>query len=130
MAKQDRPTPEKPEVSLADILNEMHAEGNFQLSVLATQDGLPVTTAPKKHNSELAAALVALIQKVSVQAKDQLYMGMIDEMTIRDENKNRLVCRQVALKNETLILAAIVPPDHCYRRVTNRAIRRILRFFG
>lgn len=129
MVNQDHSAEKAAKVTLVDILNEMHEKGNFQLSVLATQDGLPVATAPKKHNSDLAAALVALIRKVSVQAKDQLYMGMIDEMTIRDENKKRLVCRLVALNNETLILAAIVPPNHCYRQVTNRAITRIMRFF-
>ncbi|MBL7063182.1 MAG: hypothetical protein ISS49_03095 [Anaerolineae bacterium] len=49
----------------------------------------------------------------------------MDEVTIYDRDRVRLVCRYLTVGRERLILAALVPPGRCYRRVTNQAIRRI-----
>lgn len=110
---------------LADIVNEMHEEGGFTISVLATKEGLPIATAPRGQNSELAAAIIALLQQVSNETQSQLSMAPVDEVTIRDQDRVRLVCRYLVVGPEELILAALVPPDHYYRQVTNRAIKRI-----
>ncbi len=111
--------------SLADILRQMHEEGGFEISVLASKEGLPIATAPRGHNSDLAAAIIALLQQVSNETQSQLDMAAVDEVTIRDQDRLRLVCRYLVVGQEELILAALVPPDHYYRRVTNQAIRKI-----
>ncbi len=111
--------------SLADILNEMHEAGKFQISLLASKEGLPIAAAPPEHDSELAAAIIALLQKVSNDTQSQLGMATVDEVTIRDQDQLRLVCRYFVVREEELILAAIVPPNHYYRRVTNNAIKKI-----
>lgn len=112
-------------MSLADILSEMHESGGFTISVLASKEGLPIATAPRGHDSELAAAIIALLQQVSNETQSQLGMAPMDEVTIRDQDRLRLVCRQLVVGQEELILAALVPPDHYYRRVTNQAIKKI-----
>ncbi len=116
--------------SLADILREMHEAGNFKISVLVSREGLPIATAPADYDSELAAAMVALLQKVSNDAQAQLHLAEVDEVTIRDHDRSRLVCRYIVVGKERLILAAIVPPDTAYRRVTNQAIRQIRRLLS
>jgi len=93
--------------------------------VLASKEGLPIATAPRGHNSDLAAAIIALLQKVSDETQGELGMASVDEVTIRDQDRLRLVCRNFFAGKEELILAALVPPDHYYRHVTNQAIKRI-----
>jgi predicted regulator of Ras-like GTPase activity (Roadblock/LC7/MglB family) len=111
--------------SLKEILYEMHTRGKFQVSVLTSVDGLPIAAAPADYDSDLTAAIVALLQRVSNDARSGLKMAEVDELTIRDRNHIRLVCRYLVIGRERLILAAMVPPGRPYRRVTNRAVRQI-----
>jgi predicted regulator of Ras-like GTPase activity (Roadblock/LC7/MglB family) len=111
--------------SLSEILSQMNESGKFKLSVLTSIEGLPIATVPINHNSDLAAAMVALIQRASNDAQGQLGMNTVDEVTICDHDRTRLVCRHLILEKERLILAAIVPPGRPYRYVTNRAMRQI-----
>jgi len=111
--------------SLRQVLQEMRERGEFQVSVLTSTEGLPIVTVPPDYDSDLASAMVALLQRVSNDAQGQLGMSEVDEVTIRDKDHTRLVCRRFVVGRDELILVAIVPPDRSYRRVTNRAIRQI-----
>jgi hypothetical protein len=54
-------------------------------------------------------------------------MGLdeLDEVSIAQADKMRLICRHFSVGEERVILAAIAPPHQTYRRLTNRAIKRI-----
>ena len=108
-----------------DILQEMNSEGGFTRSVLATSEGLPIASDPENQDNEVASAMVALLQQVGNETQDNLHLAPVDEVTIRTENQNLLVCRKIISGNEWLTLCALVPPDQAYRRATNRAVRRI-----
>lgn len=116
---------ERPETSLAGVLCALCEAGQFQAVVLASTDGLPIATAPVGYDSDLAAALVAVLRKVSGEAQSQLGLAEIDEVTVRSHDRVFLVCRRLDVGFEELILAAIVPPGRRYRRVTNQAIKQI-----
>ena len=119
------PGAKKP-TSLKEILQEMHTTGKFQVSVLTSAvEGLPIATFPADYDSDLTAVIVALLQRVSNDARGGLKMAEVDELTIRDRDQTRLVCRYLVIGRERLILAAIVPPGRPYRRVTNWAVRQI-----
>lgn len=107
------------------MLYDMNKAGGFQVSVLSSMEGLPIATVPASYSSDLLAAMVALLQKVSNDAQGQLGMAQVDEMIICDHDRVRLVCRYLTIGGEKLILAALVPPNRPYRQATNRAIRRI-----
>jgi predicted regulator of Ras-like GTPase activity (Roadblock/LC7/MglB family) len=111
--------------SLKEILYEMNVGGRFEVVILASQDGLLIATEPADYDSEVTAATVALLRKVSSETREQLGMAALDEVTIRSSDRVRLVCRYLAVGEQGLILVALVPPDRYYRRVTNRAIRQI-----
>lgn len=108
-----------------EVLEQMTRNGEFTAAVLASDEGLPLASVPSPYDSDAAAAMVALLQSVSREARVQLSMAEVDELTISDRDRIRLVCRYVEANGEVLILAAMVPPNVYYRRVTNRAIRRI-----
>ena len=112
-------------ITFIDILSEMNQEGDFQRSVLATEEGLPIAAAPDQGDHDSAGALLSMLRRVSEEIQEQLEITGIDEVTIRDRERSRLVCRAIDSGSETLILAAFVPPGRYYRRATNRAIKRI-----
>jgi predicted regulator of Ras-like GTPase activity (Roadblock/LC7/MglB family) len=115
----------KEPTSFDQILSEMNLEGGFTRSVLATAEGLPIASAPMSPDHELASAMIALLQQVSVEAQDHLGLAPVDEVTIRTEQKAYLVCRRISSGEDWVCLGALVPPGKAYRRATNRAVRRI-----
>ena len=116
--------------SLEEILYAMNEAGGFRVSVLTSTEGLPIATVPADYDSDVTAAMVALLQRVGNDTQSQLGMAAMDEMTIYDCDRTRLVCRRIIVGRERLILVAIVPRGHCYRSATNRAIRRIRRLLS
>ena len=125
-ARSERATP----VSFADIVAEMYRTGDFGAVVLASADGLPIAVAPADYESDLPSAMVALVRGVSHDVQAQLGMAGLDEVTLLDRARQRLVSRYITAGSESLILAALVSPGRPYRRSTNRAIRQIERLLG
>ncbi len=111
--------------SFVDILKEMNLEGGFARSVLATSEGLPIASAPMRPDHELASAMIAMLQKVSLETQGHLDLAPVDEVTIRTEERVHLVCRTIPSGKDWICLCTLVPPGRVYRRATNRAIRRI-----
>jgi predicted regulator of Ras-like GTPase activity (Roadblock/LC7/MglB family) len=115
----------KATLTFDEILHEMNTDGGFIRSVLATSEGFSIASAPSTPDHELASAMIALLQQVSVETQDNLGLAPIDEVTIRTNENSYLVCRTIPSGNENLSLCAVVPPGRAYRRVTNRAVRKI-----
>ena len=70
-------------LSFDEILKEMNSDGGFIRSVLATSDGFSIASAPTNPDHELASAMIALLQQVSVETQDNLGLAPVDEVTIR-----------------------------------------------
>lgn len=125
MGNQQREAAPLRMTSFEKVLQRMNDQGHFKAAVLASNDGLPIATAPSVYDADTAAAIVALLQRVSKEARDQLDMAEVDEVTIFDRDRIRLVCRYMAVDGEKLILAVMVPPNRYHRHVTNWAMREI-----
>ena len=117
-------------MSLDEMLLSLHKEGQFEAAVLASGEGLPIATVPANYNTDKAAAMIAMLKRVSKEARDQFPLAEIDEFSILDSNRMRLVCRYLKVGGEELILAVIAPPDQSYRRMTNQAIKQIMEFLS
>lgn len=72
-------------------------------------DGLPLAIVPTNYGGDVAAAIAAMLRKVSDRAQSQLGMGEVDEVAIRDCNHTRLACRHIPDGKGGMILAVIVP---------------------
>jgi predicted regulator of Ras-like GTPase activity (Roadblock/LC7/MglB family) len=115
-----------PKVTFEETLERINREGNFEASVLATPDGLPIATAPAGYDSDVTAAMVALLQSVAQQTQDHVGMAPLDEVSVRASDHIRLVCRSFRVDGEDFILAVVVPREQRYhRQLTNRAIREL-----
>lgn len=115
-----------PKVTFEETLERINREGNFEASVLATPDGLPIATAPAGYDSDVTAAMVALLKSVAQQTQDHVGMAPLDEVSVRASDHIRLVCRYFRVDGEDFILAVVVPREQRYhRQLTNRAIREL-----
>jgi len=115
-----------PKVTFEETLERINREGKFEASVLATPDGLPIATAPAGYDSDVTAAMVALLKSVAQQTQDHVGMAPLDEVSIRASDHMRLVCRSFRVDGEDFILAVVVPREQRYhRQLTNRAIREL-----
>ncbi len=111
---------------LQRALEAVNREGEFEASVLASSDGLPIATAPSDYDPDITAAMVALLRSVVRETQDHVGMAQLDEVAVRASDRIRLVCRYFNANGEDFILAVVVPADRrYYRRLTNQAVRGI-----
>ncbi|MBU7044293.1 MAG: DUF2226 domain-containing protein [Theionarchaea archaeon] len=106
-------------------LKRLNIEGDFLASLVADVQGLPVAAMDSKYNNEMIAALSALVRDVSYRAESQLGFKNVDEVSLVDDDKIRLVCRYFQVGDNPYILSCLVPAHQTYRRLTNTAIREI-----
>ena len=117
--------PLKKQVAFEKILQEMNRAGDFKAALLSTTEGLSLASAPAGYEDEMAAATVALLNKVARQAHQQLSLAQVDELSLVGDDRTRLTCRYFSVANQDLVLTVLTPPDCYYRRLTNQAIREI-----
>ena len=124
--KSNDPAPTS-EDAFTQILKEIKDQGHFMASILVSTEGLPVASVSAPFDTDTVAAMAALIKNVVRQARTQLGLAWVDEVSIVDDDKIRLTCRYFVVDGEELILAIVAPPYQPYRRLTNQAIREIRR---
>ncbi len=113
-------------VSFEQALERINRDGSFEASVLASSDGLPIATVPSGYDTDVTAAMVALLRSVAQQTQDHVGMAPLDEVTVRSSDHIRLVCRCFQLDGEEFVLAVVIPrKQRYYRQLTNRAIREL-----
>ncbi len=117
--------PVKKQHAFEKILQEMNRAGGFRAAVLSTTEGLPLASSPADYEDEMAAAIVALLNKAARQAHRQLNLAQVDELSLVSDDRTRLACRYFSAGGQEMVLAVLAPPDHSYRRLTNQAIREI-----
>jgi predicted regulator of Ras-like GTPase activity (Roadblock/LC7/MglB family) len=114
------------QVSFEQALEKINRDGNLEASVLASSDGLPIATVPSGYDTDVTAAMVALLRSVAQQTQDHVGMAPLDEVTVRSSDHIRLVCRCFQLDGEEFILAVVIPREQrYYRQLTNQAIREL-----
>ena len=106
-------------------LKRLNIEGEFLASLVADVQGLPVAAMDSDYNNEMIAALSALVRDVSYRAESQLGFKKMDEVSLVDDDKIRLVCRYFQVGENPYILSCLIPANQTYRRLTNTAIREI-----
>jgi hypothetical protein len=73
----------------------------------------------------MAAAMVALLNEVASQARQQMNLAQVDELSLVGDDRTRLACRYFSVDGQDLVLSVLIPPNRYYRRLTNRAIKAL-----
>jgi predicted regulator of Ras-like GTPase activity (Roadblock/LC7/MglB family) len=108
-----------------EILHRMNKEGFFIASVLASEDGLPIASAPtpSPYDADTVAAMVTLVEDFIKQTQTRLGLAEVDEVSMVVGDRSRLVCRYFGAGAQSFVLAVLAPPNQSYRRLTARAVR-------
>jgi len=116
--------------NLIDVLQSLNAMGGYLVTVLTDADGLVLASAPAPGwDADKQAGVVALIQRAARQAQ-MVSLGLTDEISIRDVNGRRLICRLFEVDGKTLLLSILADEGKPYRRLTNAAVRGIRRVWA
>jgi predicted regulator of Ras-like GTPase activity (Roadblock/LC7/MglB family) len=115
------------EARLLRILRRMNEEGRFEASALVSAEGLPLAAVSLRFEVETMAAMVALVKSTIERARESLGLDEVDEVSVVQADKMRLICRCFLAGEEEVVLAVVAPPYQTYRRLTNRALREIQR---
>lgn len=111
---------------LEEILKDVMATGEYDAVLLSDSDGLVLAARSAGRTETTVAAVTALLRDVAAQAREQLSLEQVNELSLVDDDRSRFVCRFFRVDGGGLLnLALVVPPDRAYRRVTNQAIHRI-----
>jgi predicted regulator of Ras-like GTPase activity (Roadblock/LC7/MglB family) len=116
--------------NLMNVLLSMNATGGFLVTVLTDAEGLVLASAPSPGwDADKQAAVVALIQRAARQSQI-VSLGMTDEISIRDVNGRRLICRPFEVDGRVLLLSILADEGKPYRRLTNAAMRGVRRVWA
>ncbi len=111
---------------LEAILQRSLDEHRFLAAVIATPEGLPLSTALKGQLSttEILAAVAPVIQRAAHRSSAYFGLQEPDEAVIQ-AGRQKIVCRFFEVNQKPLILIAVVPKSDPYRRTMNRMVRDI-----
>ncbi len=109
------------------LLESMNHEGDFMLSVLTDVQGLPIAFSADKHmDADKQAAVVAMLQKSTLQSSRQLGMSSTEEIMINDTEGHCLVCRSFEAGEYNMLLGVMLKNrTQPYRRLTKQLITKI-----
>jgi predicted regulator of Ras-like GTPase activity (Roadblock/LC7/MglB family) len=117
--------------NLTQLLTEMNQEGNFLVSLLADQNGLPIVfAAGDGYDAEKQSATIAMVKKSIAQNEKRLGISAAREINIVDEDGHLLICRSFTANNNDLTLAVLMDNrQQSYRRSTTKAMNQIIRIW-
>ncbi len=118
--------------TLTSLLEEMNRVGNFLISVVTDQNGLPIFFAAREgFDPERQSATVAMVKKTITQNERHLGISQAEEISIVDTDGHLLICRSFTANNYDLTLAVLMANrQQTYRRITTHAIHQISRVWS
>ncbi len=108
-----------------NVIQEMLTKGGFKAAVLTNESGLPLVALPYGSGSEAPAAMVAFIRRVFDRVHRRVGLRGMDEVMLRDEVGQILVCKRIVASGQDLVLAVLVPPGREYRQAVDWAVWEI-----
>jgi hypothetical protein len=117
---------------LEDILLRINQEGEFVTSTISTLDGFAIaaiSSETSRFDEVVLSAISTIVQEASIKAQKYIGFKRMDEVSLVDDDKFRLVCREFIIGENHFILTCVVPPYKSYRRLTNIAIKEIEKIF-
>lgn len=100
--------------------------GGYHGSLICTDQGLLIASDGDVGSDEVLAGFASLFDEVAYRAKRDLDLSALDEITVLDGKRGRLVCRPLRSAGDTrLMLVVSMPADASWRRNTTQLVRRL-----
>jgi len=110
------------QIPVTRLLEAMNLLGGYETSFVCTEQGLLVASASSDEvNSEEVAGFTGLFDSILTRAIRDLGFRRVDEVTLLDSTRDRLVIRPLPLEGRPrMFLVLRVPPKATWRRNTNK----------
>ena len=118
------------QVSLTDLLHELTEGCGYDSALVCTDEGLLVACTGDLPTSEELAGVVGLVEDVVVRSERDLGVQRVDEVTLLDPGRGRMVIRPLLVDGARFHLVVRVPAKSTWRRNTNRVSRQVTRILG
>lgn len=113
------------------LLRQLADEAGYSVALVCTDEGLLVASADDDLDSEELAGLTGLFDDIVTRAQRDLSMQRVDEVTMLDPGRGRLVVRPLAMQGpQRFFLVVRVPHRSTWRRNTNRLGRALVDLLG
>lgn len=121
------PTEQLQYQTIAGLLSEMAAKGEFTTAVITDQNGLLIASSDGDMEAcESQSAAIAQLQGFVQRAVDHLNMDAPEEVSFNDTSGRKMVCRSFPVDQAVMYLAVIVPSKFkSHRKLMNQAIRAV-----
>ena len=118
--------------ALPEILEQMNQEGGYLASILAREDGLLIASAvAPTTNGDVVAAMSGIVASTAERMRTELGLGSLRDITIRCSDGKAVFRKVLSSKNESFILAAIMPRKIRYHlRPLGKTATKISRLLG
>jgi hypothetical protein len=110
---------------LENVLLRISREGEFIAAVISTLDGFALASVSSQFDDLTLSVISTIVQEASKKAEKYIGFKRMDEVSLVDDDKVRLVCREFTVDDLQFILTSVIPPNKTYRRLTNIAIKEI-----
>lgn len=113
---------------ISRLLNDVCRAGGLTRALVCTHEGLLVANAEEPDTSvqERLAALTALFADIVTRARRDLHMDAVDEVTLLDANRGRVVIRPLGEKARLQMFMVVdLPRAASWRRTTNALVSSI-----
>lgn len=113
---------------IASLLQATNTLGGYEMSLVCTEQGLPVSSAGAGLDSDELAAFTSLFDNIVQRAQRDLGFKAVDELTLLDPGRGRFVIRPLELSQRTrMFLVVQMDPKKTWRRYTNQLASELLK---
>jgi predicted regulator of Ras-like GTPase activity (Roadblock/LC7/MglB family) len=113
-------------IQAQDIIEGLVRKNSLRAAVLTDELGLPMAAFPSGVQSEAPAAMVVQIHRLFDRVHGQVGLRAMEEVTLRDDAGQQLVCRRIVTAEHDMILAVLVPPGRRHRQAIDQAVDQIV----
>lgn len=113
--------------SMNEMLQELVATEGYEIALVCTDEGLLMASSSDDMSSEELAGLTSLFDDIVNRAHRDLSMQRVDEVTMLDAGRGRLVIRPLLLGGaQRFFLVVRIPVKATWRRTTNLLSRKLV----
>lgn len=112
-------------------LGAINRVGRYHGSLICTDQGLLIASDGDVGSDEVLAGFASLFDEIALRARRDLALEALDEITVLDGGRGRLVFRPLRTPGENRLMVVVsMPVEATWRRNTTQLVRRLERILA